>query len=203
MQMPYLYLPDNYQINQKPKYCYRPTESVNWQKAQYQFAANLVKKYSVERVVDVGAGDGIKFRNHIECKEKIAIEYGENYKICKEIIPNTLEYDLDKDWFKIPYGIDTGLICIDVIEHLKNPTKLLQSIHAMDDWLSFILITTPERELIHGVGNMGPPTNPCHVREWTVSEFQQLIRNHFYVDANIGLIGEKGKPTCMYALLVS
>lgn len=200
MQMPYLYLPENYQINPEPKYCYRPPESINWQKAQYQFANNLVKKYGTKRVIDVGAGDGIKFRNNIECKEKIAIEYGENYKICKGIIPNTIEHNLE-DSFHIPYKIDTGLICIDVIEHLENPTKLLDSIHAMDGWLDFILITTVERELIHGIGNMGPPINPCHVREWTISEFQKLMRAHFYVDLNLGLIGDKGTPKCMYALL--
>lgn len=63
-----------------------------------------------------------------------------------------------------------------------------------------IFISTPERDLCHGVGNLGPPTNPCHVQEWNLFEFQMLLK-YYGLNPLMGLIGNEGKLNCMYALI--
>jgi hypothetical protein len=62
-----------------------------------------------------------------------------------------------------------------VIEHLVYPDILLNT---LTKWLSFAnqaVISTPERDLVHGTDHIGMPPNPCHVREWNASEFLCLM----------------------------
>lgn len=198
-----LCLPPNYKPNNIPEYCTRPPQSVNWQQSQYKFAAKIASDYKVTSILDIGAGDGIKLLGNFDDRyTKYAIEYGENFEKCKNIIPNTIEYNLESHLRldKLLSIKNFGIICIDVIEHLINPIPLLESLIHHDE-CKFIFITTPERELIHGIGNMGPPTNKCHVHEWTLSEFQRLIKYYCLVDPKLGLIGNEGILNGMYAIL--
>ncbi|HSF14458.1 MAG TPA: hypothetical protein VLK65_02770 [Vicinamibacteria bacterium] len=39
------------------------------------------------------------------------------------------------------------------------------------------ILTTPERVLYHGRLHIGPPLNPCHVREWCSDELEHYLRS--------------------------
>ena len=78
------------------------------------------------------------------------------------------------------------LVCGDVIEHLVRPERLLHGLRlALDHGAHAVFLTTPDRELISGVGHLGPPENPAHVREWRSSELAEFM-------ASVGLRGHFG-----------
>ncbi len=197
-----LFLHNDYKENVTPDYCVRPERSVNWQQEHYKLAAHFADKFGVTSIIDIGAGDGKKTEQYFPSCKKYAIEYGENFHLCKQTIPATFEHDLEghiRIDDVVPTVMDYGIVCIDVIEHLINPIPLLESV-SCNDSCKFVFITTPERELVHGIGNMGPPTNLCHVREWKLTEFQKLIRYHCMTEPQLGLIGNEGKLNGIYAL---
>jgi len=71
---------------------------------------------------------------------------------------------------------DGILIAADVIEHLKDPMPLLRALRECMRTAKLALISTPERDLLHGPEHMGPPVNEAHIREWNRAEFEALLR---------------------------
>jgi hypothetical protein len=49
-----------------------------------------------------------------------------------------------------------------------------------------VLVSTPERDLVRGVQDEGPPANPHHVREWNRTEFGSMLR---FMNAPIEFMG--------------
>jgi 2-polyprenyl-3-methyl-5-hydroxy-6-metoxy-1,4-benzoquinol methylase len=58
------------------------------------------------------------------------------------------------------------IILADVIEHLVKPNKILAVIKRFAFRDTLILVSTPERDVVRGKKDMGPPQNPLHAREW-------------------------------------
>ena len=55
----------------------------------------------------------------------------------------------------------------------------------------FIIISTPERDRVHGKKHFGPPTNPFHIREWNTREFEEyLTESGIQIEKSL-LVGEK------------
>ena len=71
------------------------------------------------------------------------------------------------------------IICADVIEHVKDPLELLQQLKHMKFELLFL--STPERGLVRGAVDYGPPDNDSHVREWNAAEFREFLGPHFEI----------------------
>jgi hypothetical protein len=68
------------------------------------------------------------------------------------------------------------LVCGDVIEHLVHPENLLALLRrGLDDGAVALLLTTPERERTQTPGNLGPPPNPAHSREWALEELRAFM----------------------------
>jgi 2-polyprenyl-3-methyl-5-hydroxy-6-metoxy-1,4-benzoquinol methylase len=80
------------------------------------------------------------------------------------------------------------VIASDVIEHLLEPDEMLKFIVDKID-PRYVVISTPDRNLLrYGIHN-GPPLNAKHIREWSMpelhaylSEFLEIIE-HFISSA--------------------
>jgi hypothetical protein len=68
------------------------------------------------------------------------------------------------------------IIASDVIEHLKNPDKLLKYIANCANNNTYIIISTPLRTR-DDINNEGRPKNHAHVREWNQEEFCQYLES--------------------------
>ena len=66
------------------------------------------------------------------------------------------------------------LVCADVIERLVDPTGLLLALRALLEHAPVALLSTPERVLVRGADDQGPPANAAHVREWALDELVAL-----------------------------
>lgn len=90
------------------------------------------------------------------------------------------------------------VVCADVIEHLEHPDRLLQFLRQVTKPQGRIVISTPERELMHGPDCHTSP-NPEHVREWTQSEFVAFVSSQgFAVQASQLQLPMRARPSVLF-----
>ena len=158
----------------------------------YTFAAYLGQKFGCTHILDIGCGRGLKLSQlHPEFK-LVGVDFGENIEFCRKNYPfgEWQERNLESPHFELlPTHIlkSTLIVCSDVIEHLANPSGLLQTLENCLEHAPLAILLTPERDLVRGVSDFGPPVNPTHVREWNQQELRQLLEAHPFQIAFIGL----------------
>jgi len=81
-------------------------------------------------------------------------------------------------------GLEEGydlLVSIDVVEHVFDIRAFLSFCARLAPRAVF---TTPNREVVRGPGDAGPPPYPPHVREFDGGEFYWLLKQH-YLDVSL------------------
>ena len=180
----------NYQSSNQVAYFEDVANGITYQPDVYSFAKYCVERGGISRVIDVGAGNGIKLQEFAAHAEVVAIDTGTNLeriRMCG-VISRIFDVDLE---FGLPDEVlnlcdNAMVICSDVIEHLMNPIPLLKSLNAMNQRAAFVLISTPDRVRIRGIGDFGPPPDQAHKREWSIDEFDSLLRRIGFADYFIG-----------------
>jgi hypothetical protein len=166
------------------------TSDVVHQPDAYALAAHLALHYGADTIVDVGCGSARKLIA-LEGFRKVGVDRGLNLDYCKRSFPNEtwVEADLER---ATGYILEEDLlarsvvICADVVEHLVDPTSLLKLLRRFAGLARAVLITTPDRDLVRGAYDMGPPVNPAHIREWNLDEFVRLLEAN---DLNPAFVG--------------
>lgn len=159
------------------------------QKEVYEEAAKIYRDFKLETVIDLGTGSGWKFVKHFGQSplDMIGIDLFPAVKILRERYPTYTWSTPDKlpmiAELRKPLG--TGLvICSDMIEHVDDPDAVCRIIRSLRP--RFAVISTPDRDLVdqhfHAtVKTLGPPRNPCHVREWNFPQFGAYMASQFRV----------------------
>ncbi|PKM81678.1 MAG: SAM-dependent methyltransferase [Firmicutes bacterium HGW-Firmicutes-14] len=185
------FLKDGYKSREKPDYFIDETGSIDWQPRVYTLAGYLGERCDCSYIIDIGCGRARKLINMYPDYQVVGIDFGENIRYCEESYPHGSWIEFD---FEQPQLLEVAddivknaiIVCADVVEHLVNPSHLFCNLRKMMDLAPVCLLSTPERDLVRGPGNLGPPGNTSHVREWNIEEFTKLLR--FY-DFNLGYIG--------------
>jgi ubiquinone/menaquinone biosynthesis C-methylase UbiE len=76
-----------------------------------------------------------------------------------------------------PASVDV-YTCFETIEHVENPEQVLKEAKRVVKPGGYFLVSTPNR-VFSGLGPGEKPTNPFHVREWSLKEFHGLLQNYF------------------------
>jgi SAM-dependent methyltransferase len=139
-----------------------------WQPHVYDLAVLFARKYSCFTIVDVGCGSGRKLADHHKEFDIIGIDHKENIKFCQDTYERGtwIEHDLEKTFPDLKIPRNTVIVCADVVEHLVDPTKLMEGLKSLIDKGAIVLLSTPMRP----DGHRGPPQK-CHIREWSFDEF--------------------------------
>jgi glycosyltransferase involved in cell wall biosynthesis/SAM-dependent methyltransferase len=152
--------------------------SSSFQADVYRFAADVIRKYRLKSVLDIGCGFGIKLSQYIYplCNDITGIDVEHAIEFCKRKhnFGKWFIDDIEKPSLHLDRQFDL-IIAADVIEHLANPDALLEYIKSYCHSNTFIILSTPERDVIRGKDSSGPPLNETHVREWNMSEFHKYI----------------------------
>jgi len=181
-----------YRAREVPEYFDDDLAGVVWQPDVYGDAGRIGASLGARRIVDVGAGDGTKLAELHPTFEIVGIDFGANVDRSANRFPfgSWRHHDLDTA-DPLPVADDeldgAVVVCSDVIEHLRTPELLLSKLLGTLDHASAVLISTPERELWHGVRSDGPPRNHHHVREWSIREFGHLMNGAGFQHVSIGL----------------
>ncbi|HET7275507.1 MAG TPA: glycosyltransferase [Longimicrobiaceae bacterium] len=171
-------LPSGYKSRLDPKYFEDSGEvrgGVTWQRDVYRTAFRLARSLGLKRVIDVGCGNAEKLIETCGEFETIGIDFRENLLQCREAYPQRtwIELDLeteDSDELTSEMLSDSVIVVSDVIEHLKDPTALVNRLRRWLDHSPVAVLSTPDRARIPGASVIGPPNNPSHVREWSLDE---------------------------------
>gem|GEM_PF-514440 len=146
-----------------------------WQLEVYTHAAAIMERERFSTVADIGCGSGYKLVKYLGQYRTIGYELPQNVRELKTLYPDqrweTLSFD-DRSTIRSDL-----VICSDVIEHLVDPDELMLFLQKQD--FKVLVLSTPERDMVRGVADFGPPANPAHQREWNFKEFQQYVEKFF------------------------
>lgn len=149
----------------------------------YPFAAYLGKGYGCKYIIDVGCVNSEKLASLYPEFNIIGIAGIEALRLCRDTynFGTWLEYDPDGRQ-KIDISSDvlhsSVIICSDIFEHLADPSGLLIILKQWMDHAPVCLMFTPERDILRGPEDMGPPMDASHVREWNIGEFNRLLGHY-------------------------
>lgn len=171
-----------YRINPAPDY-YADVDSggdIVYQPDVYPLAAHLARRSGASVIIDIGCGTGHKLASLSGEFQTLGFDYGANIAACRAAYPggNWEEVDLENTAIVLPVELleNAVVVCSDVIEHLVSPATLLWTLRTCSEHSHGVVISTPERDLVRGVDDQGPPANVAHVREWNLDEFDRLLR---------------------------
>lgn len=151
-----------------------------WQREVYEYARQFSKAKGLSTIVDYGCGSAFKLLKHFSDCRTIGYEVGETLDYLKRTYPA-------KEWrdgqnLRIDVTDCDLVICSDVIEHVDDPTRLMEAFRSSS--ASFFIISTPALELFSAWSfgsRFGPPVNPAHRCEWTTAEFHRFVSQYLSV----------------------
>lgn len=163
-----------------------------WQPEVYPLAATLARQYGCHYIIDIGCGRARKLAAQYPEFEIVGLDFGSNLAYCRSQYPfgNWIEVDLENcTGVDIPVEVLRNAVIVnsDVIEHLANPTRLMELIRSYLVNAKVALISTPERDLERGLHDMGPPANTTHIREWNLAELDAMLSSAGLRPAYCGL----------------
>lgn len=146
----------------------------------YPLAAHLARRAGCTHIIDIGCGRAGKLAALHPEFQICGIDHGSNIRYCRRRyrFGQWFKWDLNAPpAVRLPRAMlrQSVIVCSDVIEHLTNPLPLVNTLR---DWLQdapLAILTTPERDLVRGPSDLGPPGNPSHVREWSLAELRRLL----------------------------
>ena len=153
--------------------------------ARYEFAQKYVKD---KIVIDVACGSGYGSRILKEGGAKNvvgidnspdAIEYAQEK--CRGM---DIKFHLDDAVNLTRYGKADIIVSFETIEHLKEPECFLQEVLGTMYHDGTFIVSTPCRE----GGKLGAtPQNKFHYQEWSLLEFERLLKSYF---SNVEFFGQ-------------
>jgi len=169
-------------------------ESAYWTPAMIRKAAyyqhdvywrgrELIVKHGLGSVLDIGCGPALKLQSLIAplCNDIVGLDDQRIVEYCRQHFDfgQFIACDIEHDPFPVQRTFDL-IICADVIEHLVDPDKLLDAIRAAATPDSWIVLSTPDRDILRGKGCLRSPKR-MHVREWTSAEFAIYLTSRSFV----------------------
>lgn len=172
-----------YKARLKNEYYDDFTGDTVWQPDVYTAAIELARKSGSKTIIDIGSGNGLKLIPYKKEFNFIFVDFGPNLKVIEKNVGKKGNQFIDQDFekgfpvFKKDLLKESVVICSDVIEHMRNPDILTESLVKLSMDAPFIVVSTPDRLRTRGVEHFGPPQNQTHVREWSMEELDSYFRS--------------------------
>ena len=120
-------------------------ENNYWNQARNKIILNIIRKYPVDKVLDVGSGRGIVtdylFKNKISIQ---GVELGNTTAISNSNVP--IEYKTDALSFSDEVSSQfTTISLFDVIEHIEDPVNFIRNLTSHFKNVEYMVITVPAR----------------------------------------------------------
>lgn len=179
---PGLCLPAKY-VEQKPEETVAYNDHTSdglWQKPAYDHAIRRCKELGIRSLADFGCGNAAKLIPLIGRFEMVLVDLSSTIEPLRYLEGDVLlvDHDFEKP-DPLQLALDAGaVLCMDVVEHLRNPEHLLAEIRrTLRGGATRAFISSPCRTHCPGIAKNGPPVNKGHVREWTCKEFGELLED--------------------------
>jgi len=171
------FIHDGYQHRQQVSYFDDTPNSDGWQLEVYKFAREVADQFRLETICDIGCGSAHKLLTQFSDRRIIGVDVA---KTCDWLRARYPEHRwIEADFAGTPPISPDLVIAADVIEHVLYPNELLSYIVRLRP--KFIVLSTPERNLLCRGTHNGPPSNLAHIREWNFTELHAFLENFFEV----------------------
>lgn len=143
----------------------------------YEFAKEICDRERLSTIYDIGCGSGYKLIKYFRDRQTVGIDLPKTCDWLNRKYPGRIWRDPDS-----LAGSDTRVdmvIASDVIEHVEDPDQLMVTIQRLRS--RYVVLSTPDRDLLRVGTHNGPPLNPAHVREWSFMEFEVYVSEYFRV----------------------
>jgi spore maturation protein CgeB len=131
-----------------------------------------------KKIVDIGSGTGpfanfaaIDSARSIHCFEED--DFARGWAAENRRHPNVAYFKHTENNLAPPYDL---LVSLDVIEHVDEMRQFLTFCSGLAPRAIF---STPNRDVVRPVGDMGPPLYPPHVREFDPGELYWILRQYY------------------------
>jgi SAM-dependent methyltransferase len=146
------------------------------QVAVYREAVALVHRHGLKAILDVGCGTAIKLMQMLAPLTKVtgtdqpgAVDIARQHHPLGRFVAQDFE---SSD--AAPPGRFDLVLCADVIEHMLDPDVLLKYILAACNPQAYVVLSTPQRDVLRGPSNSRSPKQE-HVREWNQAELADYL----------------------------
>jgi SAM-dependent methyltransferase len=153
--------------------------SRSYQWPVYKRLSDHIARTKAKNVADIGCGSGLKLMRVAQMNpavEFVGFDQASAIRFCSKTHRtgkwNVANLDQKIAWDGPRFDI---VNCSDVIEHLRRPEVILDSLRSLVRPGGLILLSTPERDRTRGKNSKTCP-NPYHVREWNQVEFETFLR---------------------------
>jgi hypothetical protein len=169
------FIHDGYRHREKAIYFNDTSNSEESQAEVYQFAAEICQRENLQTVVDIGCGSAFKLIKYLGHLSTVGIDVPATCKFLRKKYPARQWKEFDSS-LSFDCSIDM-VIASDVIEHLERPNELMELIIKLKPL--WIVLSTPDRNLLRYGTHDGPPLNKAHIREWSFAEFHAYVKHYF------------------------
>jgi len=172
------FIQEGYRHRTVPQYFDATGSTDDWQSEVYRFAKEVADQRNLDSVIDIGCGSGFKLLKHFGDRKTIGIDVAETCAVLRKRHPS-------REWAVADFHDETApkadlVIASDVIEHVPDPDALLQYILRIAP--KYVIVSTPDRNLLRFGTHDGPPLNPTHLREWSMAEFHAYLSMFLELD---------------------
>lgn len=149
----------------------------------YEIARIIIKTKNSGRVLDLGCGEGHILKMLSNAYEKYGVDISKTaLRLANDKNIHIELCNLNKDFpFDIKFNF---IICSEVLEHLENPSNVLENVkkHLTKDGL--FLVTTPNvthwRHRVSMLFGKFSNYDKSHINFWDLNSFIKLLHNYGY-----------------------
>lgn len=155
-----------------------------------RFAIYLAQKFGCSQIIDLGCGslghlaEIAPGMSVIAVGDQGSLRFAEKNLSAATVVQHDFATPLN--WTDRKALKQSVVVCSGLLQKLVDPTALLATLHDLLRDAPVAVITTPDRDRIAGIGDLGPPRSPENVREWSLTEFTRLLRE---AELNISFSG--------------
>jgi SAM-dependent methyltransferase len=172
------FIHDGYKHRGEPRYMDATSRTDEWQDEVYQYAREIANQMSLRSVIDIGCGSGFKLLKYFRNYATIGVDVPQTCAVLRKRYPNRQWLVSDFSATATPHA--DLVIVSDVIEHVPDPDELLQYILRIAP--RYVVLSTPDRNLLRLGTHNGPPLNPTHLREWSMAELHAYLSVFLEID---------------------
>ena len=149
----------------------------------YEIVKIITKTKMSGKVLDLGCGEGHILKMLPSSYEKYGSDISKTaLKLVNHKNIHIKSCDLNKDF---PFNKEFDfIICSEVLEHLENPSNVLENVKKHLTKNGLFLVTTPNvthwRHRVSRLFGKSPNYDKTHINFWDLDGFTQLLQKHSY-----------------------
>ena len=147
----------------------------------YRFAGFLAKHFGCRSILDLGCNGSQGLTQIASDFKLVGVGCGDNLHRFRQAHPDAITLNMTSQvrsfaWQDRELVRQSLIVCSNLLECMPDPLSLLASLRDLLNDAPAAILTTAERDLMHGSGHVGPSDNQAQIREWLLPQLEELVQ---------------------------